>query len=510
MVDVYRSVALLVLGSLILAVAPPAAGVDGFDDSVATAWPIEVSGLTTTESGAGALLAEDPAAVTASRIRAEDVVIRHAWEKGVDVRDDESAARVVDDRGSETVRLQEPTVEFSSPRATSALLAYSEVGTVRYTSESAEGATVAPAQDLRVAGYGTASDSVNAADAPDLGFWYQLEGPSLVTQTPGTVSVTGDFTLFVHDVVINAEGVEGAWSDWTGYREEDPDAPVTRFEFRITVLEVKNGTLALSSSEPVSLYSEGLEMDFEGRATSQAVSGQIRSGGMVHLFDADPLRLEGSGTSSFLVGDGGEVVRMAPEGLFEVQGASMISKASGADRAAAPGIAWASVVGLTVVGALALMFLGVVPGPTPRSRQRRHTRWMHEGQTAEVAGDWPRAASCYRRATRIRRDDPLAWFQWASCELEKGDPMAAERVAGQAAEVLGVDAADLLDLRAVAAWERGDREAFEGFVRDLGALSPAMVRGLLLDLGLDPSSFDARLARSRGAVAGDGGIDGYA
>lgn len=169
-------------------------------------------------------------------------------------------------------------------------------------------------------------------------------------------------------------------------------------------------------------------------------------------------------------------------------------------------------LGALVLATLAMggmVGMGVVPVPTSSSRRIRHKRFMRSGLVAADLAQWERASRYYKKATRAKRDDPVAWFNWANMELEAGRLDNADRIARLAEDIPGSDRTDLLDLRASAAWQKGDLPAFEELLGDLAKETPGMARVLIEELEIDPSVLTPRMRERFSGSGMGGGMDGY-
>ncbi|MBW3583236.1 MAG: hypothetical protein KY455_09080 [Euryarchaeota archaeon] len=479
-------------------------------EGVWTTWPVEVDGTTSLRGATGGVLIKDPPALESTRLTAEKIVIKVGWERGVYVQGDRSLWKHVVDRGRDSISLNEATVGFSSFQGVPLFLGFSDTDEIAITATARDGLTLIPSDGDQVVTVGTTSETVSAGDDPAmLGFSYITQGPAMKGITTGSARVEGSFDLFVHDVRIEAEGQDGAWSDWTGYWESDPGAPFSEYELRVTVLHVKNGTFS-STGENIGLFLPSMDIDVDGTITSTDVTGRIRQDDDIHIFKSDRFRLEGSGSLAVEAAPVESIpsvwVRSA-EG-FKISGASTVETLPAAD-AADPGPAFrglASFGALGLIAAVGLMTVGIIPAPTAGSRSYQYGAWMRQGDRAAECREWRRASRCYRRAARSQRSDPSALFEWARAELEAGDPVAAERAASRAAALPDMDRADALELLVWTAHLREDDAAVERRLTELTDVSPEIAHQVARDIGITaPRLVDGPSDPTHGEV-----LDGYA
>lgn len=487
---------------------------EGFH-GVSTSWPVDLMGPTNLAADAGAVSIRPEGALGGSRLTAEELVIDFAWERGAKVEREWSLVNHIIERGSETIVLHDADVRFEADSQDPFFLAYTNGGATELLAADTA-FTLTPTQQEDVVVVGSSSGTQSAGAAP-LGFWYTIDEPVVKAQGGGAMTVRGDFSLFAHRLIIDAKGSDGEWSEWTGYRESNPRWAVTDYELRVTNLHVKNGTFASTAADQgLSLYAPALEADVEGTLASLGVTGHMMQDDTLHIFNEDPLRLRGEG--KVRVEALGEHATADPASLhLDPSGAFAVS---GAGRTEAPSAASADAtmrtIGMALLGSVALlstggmMLLGIVPAPTQGTRNLQHARWMRRGQSASDEGEWSRASRCFERAVRLKRDDPSAWFEWTRAELEAGHLERADELAEQAASVPGIDRFDLLDLRASAAWQRGDDESFGRFLADLAKEAPAMARGLVTDLRVDPSRLGPEVAVLFARARAEEVLDGYA
>lgn len=493
-----------------------AIGSAGPEAGVTTSLPVEFSGAVTLAAEADALLLHPLESSPGTHLQADRIVVEYQWEQGVDVSDDSALFRHRTERGEGTVSFTDAEVRLEPMPADPLALAYAPGGLLDVEIHSATGHSIVATANETPVRIGTSPQAVSASGT-ELGFWHSIDDWSVKGHGGGTVSIVGSYTLFVHDVVIHVAANEGTWSKWTGYRTSSPGSPVTEYEFRITRLQITNGTFSGGSADGVAAYARSVDARFDGSVSSHEVSGAFVHRGERFLFDRDPLHLEGTGEVTVGVAlpnsweNASGFLDVRPEGSFDVRGARVVEpwdQDGGASEWVA--LVLSSLGGVALVATAGMMALGVVPAPIPAVRRNQFDFWMRLGDKANEKGEPQKASRRFKRATRVMRNEPLAWYEWAKAELDSGNGNRAETVALKAATVSGVDPLDVLELRIAAAWHRGDLRLFNVLLEELAREAPEMALGLVIDLEIDPFLVDAR---SAGLIEGqhdEGGFAGYA
>lgn len=498
----------LLLGTVwLLFACPTAVASANPSELLTTPMEIEVTGAARVNVSSGAALVE-AVSINDIVLHAEEVRIDQWWEKGVDADAPPVRGTYVVDQGEDSVTIAGATVSFGAFQGPPLLFVGIESDAAQMTAVSGRGVKMAAGTDATLVGVGTPPDVVQAGQGSDLGFWYTAEGDTVVGEMNGLLHVTGDFTLFLHNATIEATGADCSWSDWTGFQAGQSGQPLTDYEFRVTVLTVHNGTLAVPADSAITFASPALQAEVDGTTTVPHASGRIVRAGIELLFDEEPVTLTGAGHIHVSAANTG--LSLAPSPGLDVLGFAGSTQDTGLGTPSNV-TTWSllalALITLTTAG---MTELGVLPGPTPALQRRRFARWMRRGRDASVRHKWALAAWCYEKAVRARRSDPLAWYDWAYAELEAGHWADAEDVARRAGDVPGVDPLDLLEVRAAAAWESGDRVAFASHLGELVQASPAMARGFVQDMAIDVEVLEARLRRLIEPTRAEDAMDGYA
>lgn len=117
---------------------------------------------------------------------------------------------------------------------------------------------------------------------------------------------------------------------------------------------------------------------------------------------------------------------------------------------------------------------------------------MARGREAYADSRMADAADAFCDAAQVH-PDPVALYMAALSRLEAGDPEACQAIVDDAMGTPGVDELDLLELRAAAAWERGDQKELEASLEELAGRAPEMAKGLVRDLEIPASAVGEEL-----------------
>lgn len=465
-----------------------ASSAPGHMDALTSILPIEIRGSTETNSTSGAVRVEPKGPLADIQLSAEHLVIEHAWQRSARVQ--ALKTNIVLDRGEDSIALNAATVRFKEFDGWPLLLAVLDrPGQIRIS--SADGLSVKPATNLTLAGVGMNPKAASVGDAPDLGYWYTTDGPTVTGSGDGLLSVRGSFSVFVHNLSVAAEGDGASWSNWTGRRESQADGPATDTELRITVLHVTNGTFYTSSTRSTVFAFPKATVNMYGFVALESATGKIAEGDRKLVLENEPLILAGAGDVRMVAArgiDGGPPhLSIQPmKGLHvEATTGSWTESGSTGARSWPVTIAGVGATSVTLMAFAILLEVGVVPGTKTALAGGPHHRWMRRGRRAAESGHWPLAAWCYRNAVRTKDDDALAWYDWAGAELQARRWNRADRIAERAATIPGIERADLLELRVTSAWCSGNRAACREHLNQLAREEPAMAVGLVKDLQID-------------------------
>lgn len=487
----------------------------GSVSGIFTSLPLDFDGTMTLESDFEAFRAVGEGAVERTLVTADEIVVEVAWQRGVEVRSGTSILKRVVEEGEDIVRLSDVRVDLSAANEEPIVFAHMADGRMQGALQLNGSARVTPGIEETVVSVGSTSDAMGGETRNVPRFWYEVSSDLANVRGQGIFVAQGSFTLFVHDVVVRAHGTDRDWSAWTGYREADPDAPTTEYELRVTTMRVENGTIMSGSPDGLDVYLRQFDSHVEGILTTFGVTGEIDHDGHLHVFAKDSLNARGSGQlmvvhTSPTLGEP-ERLEIVPSGNFELSGASKMVPV-GVESAVTGYNGVLRSIGSAIASILALVglvALGVVPGPTRGMRSWQTDHWRRRGQIA-LDRDAGRVASvCYAWSTFIGRKDPLAWYERAYAELERGRPVDAERLALHTMALPDADVLDLLDLRASAAWDRGDHDAFLLHLTALAREAPGMARILVADLGLPWSELTVPVTELLGIAQKSEVLDGY-
>lgn len=516
-----------------------AGGQDGtgdVDSELLTDGPFAVHGASTVHVENGSLQVLGAQAARTTSLQAGTLRIETAWEEGVVVNGDGALARRVTDAGQRTVTVDEATATFSTFQGTPQFVQLpADVGAVDARLETDERMDVELVEGRTVARVGPSSgpSSQDVGESPQAAFSHTVDDPVAWASVRGpTVTVRGDFSLFVHNVTyhVNADTdgdgqAEESRSNWTGYREDDPGQPTTRYERRVTVLHVRDGRLVLDGVPELDLWGGRLASQTQGVVSAESVSGRLAREEATYVYDRSPFLAKGAiGLSlgvatpddeSDAIGTEGPRLSLAPSGEFQLHISSEVDVLSPTGAGGDEDEGWLGSPLWISLGVGGLLLAGVVAsrGPGPREllarwRTRRYETWMERGWAAFVHHEFEAAAKAYGKAARIRPNKSAAWFQCAISWLEAGDFDECRRIAAKAEELEGSDLEDLVELQASAAYEAGDEEEVREQIRRLIEISPGEARSFVRDLEME-DALDPDLEKRLNKSTLEGPLDGY-
>ncbi len=451
-------------------------------NGLATSWPVTAEGDIQVRTDDFALRFDPTHAFHTFRLEADEIDITMEWKRGWAVGDGPPVS-VVTERDSQRATLNNAELTIDRFQGEPIVFATASDEQASLSLRTTTSATWTSTQDVRVVTEGMSNNTQATNDEMELGFWYTAEGPTIEARTSGLLQLDGTFSLFLHDVEVHAEGDHGRqWSEWTGYREEDPALVAKQYEFRVTTVHVENGTLITTPSRPVEHYTTDLDIQVDGTVNAKSVTGRLVRASKTFLFKEEPLELEGSGKIGLKADQpsGGPRILLQPS-----EGLQVDNKRPLEDPETYSGIPLPSVLLLPLVALLLVTATTAGLSRTPPGRRLRHEAWSKRGEEAAFKGDWDRSSNYYRRAIRARPGVASTWHDLIQAELQSRNGHTAERLARQAAEVPGMDPCDLLALRAAAAWLRRDSEELHAHLEKLHETAPEMAQILAKSLQVE-------------------------
>lgn len=507
----FRSVVLVLTGCLILTPIP-AASSSVVGDEVAISSFLETTGTQEFTAQKGAARLDPTGAWSNFHLKAESIVIDSDWERGVK---ESSFFGFVTRQGNESRKINDVEASFEQFQGEPVFLAFNDGREMDLHLTSGADALFGPDEDVSVVEVGPSPDGVGAGYGMGIGFWYNTKGQIIQGESSGSIRIQGDFTLFVHNAYFHALGVGDEWSDWTGYKEQNPDLPATQYEFRATKIQVTNGTFQGAGEKEIDLFVPSLNARIDGTVGSTSASGNLLGDQEIFLFDDDPLHLEGVGSFTLETMEPigtTKAMALSAQGDFQVRGASKVEPARDQQENPTPYIAvLLSTMGLlaAVMTSFGLVGLGVVRAPNQSIKESIHGKWIEKAEKNVDGGRFDRASRYYKTATRVDPDEGFAWFGWAEAELLAGHPEKADAVALLADLVPAVDHLDILALRAIAAWRRDDWTVFDEFLEELAELNSGMAHALVKGLEIKPDELSSHIRLAITEVGLEGAMNGY-
>lgn len=516
------TVAFVLTAIALLLLVPGGAASDEVHANVSTDQPVELGGNAGTE-GAGGILLSPWTAGARAELSAERVHVVTEWERGTHVDGTVVRYSHVDGTGIDHRNLTDVEGDIGPwERGGTLFVEPPDERGVSIDGEGLGGTTIrglGPGTGLAFGGYSDPDADANQGELP--GYEYQAEQPLVAHEGLRSATVTGSFTLFVHNATI--EGSHGGgerWENWTGVRHEDQAGPQSEYEIRVTVLHVEDGELAVRQPGGVSLLDRELETTVDGSVAFSQAEGLLDASSQEILLRGTPLELSGSGSLSVSATEtgGGEGAGLAVDGRGDFEVLSPEDRLGEASTSASsvPGAATPWLSGL-LVASTAVAAMGAVAYRRPRMlrplpvglRDRLFWRWMRKGQGEEEERAFGQAAGFYRRSTAIRPSKPMGWYHRTKACLDAGEPRRALEVIDQAADQLEAVPLDLVELEVAGAWSSGEEQRAKEALLELGERAPAMARGLVEDLGLDGLRADADVREALTEEPEPGGLEGY-
>jgi len=480
------------MGALLL--VPPAAASTPLKGGLDVAPDVGIDGDTQAATDSGLLHARVATVADASvELEASKIEVTTDWQETTRARTPTGQSYDADyDVGTDTYRFSDASMTLETFDRSPEVLA---IGTddAQVSAQSTGQVDLGMIENRNITQVGT-SDEASAADQAPPGFWYHVGGPSLSFANLDQGTVTGDFTLFVHNVtmVVDSDGSE-PWRNWTGERYENPSSPVSEYEIRVTVIEVTDGTLTLETPDALSMIGRQSDLTVDGTITADQAQGELIEGTTKYTFRDAPLRLEGSGSLSAMspsvtgtvggtaVAPNTEPIKLETAGQFDVEDNSDVSVSS------VPAEQSASNDGLTMVaGAIALALVGLflargrlrpaIERVRAHVRERRVEQWMEAGDRLTSVRDYEKAHECYAKITDKYPEVAEAWYAKGVVLSELGRHDASANAFEEANEAIGGDDPELIDLSAREAWQAGDETRARPLFEELAVKDPMRLR----------------------------------
>lgn len=405
---------------------------EGLEGRLSATAPVELTGATETRTDHAAVGARTPHLET--RLEAERIDTRIEWEEGYiptqrpgGIGTSSPTGTGVDWHNFSSTHAQ--LASFSDIPQVSSLSGEADVLLSAETPGSVQSKTV---HNKTVAKWGYTQDTGTAEAA---GFYQVLEGSHVALTGADRATVTGNFTVFVNNVTIQVTHQEGTWSNWTGYREGNPDSPVgplanpaaKTYEVRATTLHVTNGVLRVNATNAVDMYTrEETTANVNGSVYAPSVSGELLREPLLYRYDGDPLQLWGQGSLDLGLAStsSGAAPPLALEaaGSFDVQPSDGVEVTDAETTSAWNPLSWFGEGAWLALSAVAIAVVGVAVGAVSSDRARaavgavlegrsspRYERLIRDAQRAMSNNDVGFARKTYMRALRLDASAPEAY-----------------------------------------------------------------------------------------------------
>lgn len=528
-----RSLVLTLAVVFLLSCAPLASATSqGID--LRTTTPLEISGSLEVDSDGSALHILDAGDGVQLHLEAGIAKVNYSWERGFksSTGGEKALVTYVTDDGNTTEVFRNVEISVSPGEHPVQYLAFPTQGSPTTHVKGVGTTVIAPDTPATLATIGESEDT-QSTDDDTFGFWYRPSQAWMSGTGADEAVMVGDFSVFINNATVSVhQDGDLAWKNWTGYRESSSAVAATTYEHRLLVLELRDARLRVSDPGKVQFLGPSFDVAATGAVTASNVEGQMKTSAGQFLFSQDPLRLRGNGSFSItkVGGDSpGLGVEMFDAESFEVQGKEPIQPASTGSSPeteqsetnglAAPAAPGASSILPKVLGGLGLLLLAGVAvgahttGATSRwygaLQDRRFESAMAEAQSRARDRAFDAAASSFRRATDIKPDHTMAWFQLALSHLEAGNYGTVLEVLEESRNKAPMDNLDLLEIEIEASLQLGDIQRCRRALAELAEGSEAMAKTLVRDLELEDAIIGDDLRDRLSSNKEPGGLPGY-
>ncbi len=432
-------------------------------------------------------------------LTADRVEINVRWQQGYRTVVDGDEVRYYTGFGNDTHTFLDAEINLGRLQPTPELLAI--VGSHASATGSDDGLTLVDiVHDTDLTRVEWSEQSQSTGEDPP-GFWYHVDGPWLRLNELQTAQVAGDFDLFVNNVTLAVDHREGSWDHWTGYKENNPERPVSRFESRVTVIHVLGGDLELSTPRGIDLLGREATAGVDGTITAERADGKLATESALYEFEDAPLYLDGQGQIKLRAGDqGGRAqgalqydspipVHLQPTGTYSVRETQgVVTTETETPLESSSTWLWIAAVLVVILTGVATRFAGPIQQriieAKARRREQRVEAWMHNGDRLTSVRDYEGALGWYARVVSAYPSVTEAWYAMAVVLTELGRHAEAAEAYGKANEQLGGDDPELLDLAGLAAWRAGETEQARDAWEQLSVVDPVRLRERLRDPSL--------------------------
>ncbi|MDX1610796.1 MAG: tetratricopeptide repeat protein [Candidatus Thermoplasmatota archaeon] len=507
----------LLLALALLLAASPALAEGALTGQLKAPDGLALDGSTTARLDTGILhLRDNGLPVDAVTLTAEAATITVSWQEGYRTLIDGREFRQYQDRGQDRHTFQDVQLSLAPDQAVPEVLAM--LGTNAQAVAATQGqATVSTIADADVTQVEWSPETQGTEDAP--GFWYHVQGPWVHFQGFDQATVQGNLDLFVNNVTLSLTAGQGTaqetWEHWTGYKEADPGAPVTHFETRVTILELRGAELEIRDA-PASLMAEQGEVDLDGQVRAGVVVGELTDALHRYTYPEAPLRMHGQGTLALAAAIGGAAqgaidrqaghwVTLTPQGDYAVEPTSGMyaSPLEAPDAGGTSDWIW-MLTGFALVSITATVVLArshlvrAWDGYRAKRRERNVREWMRTGDRLTGVRDFAKAHTWYAKVTQAYPEVTEAWYAQAVALSELGRHHEAAQAYRRANELLGGDDPEIMDLAALAHFKAGEREAAQALWSELAILDPLRLQRRLGQRPVAGTPVARALARDAG------------
>lgn len=466
----------------IVVIASPLSAAQGLSGQIYTTEPLELTGSLGGHLDDGAAhVRTDDLSTGAVNLSADSLKLSYRSEKGDGFGREGRDALVNIREPSENHTLWFTNLSMDiqpfAPPAEILAIAAGPGGEIRVDSTAQAAAEVVRNETVTDVGDRDSAQSVTGNQENEFSFSYVVDGPWVSLSQLDAATISGDFFIFVNNVTLNISTGDGERHEhWTGRERTPGSTPGTwSYEHRLTVLEVKNGTLSVELPRGVRVLGPTGDLSVDGSVHGREVSGRLFAARQGYRFDQAPLDLAGKGHAAFRAASSGGQLdgfissSAQPRLAAEIEGALEVTPRPGVTieqvettDVAPTGVltAWLPwILSLIVMIGLLVRYRDQLrlwwADRRSRHREEMINRHLRTGDRLFKNRDYAGAERCYRRIVERYPDAPEGWDSLGPCleELERFSD-AAEAYE-KTSELLSGDPY-LLAQAAACAWQAGD------------------------------------------------------
>lgn len=366
---------------------------------------------------------------------------------------------------------------------------------------------------LYTAGYSPTSQTAGDHDPPS--HEEATTRPLAAHHGHDTATLHGTFPIALHNATLHITHDEGEHTDWTGYEEDDANAPITPYELRVATLQARNATLTLHAPNNITALAPTIQTRLQGTLHAPQAHGTLTTPQGTIQLQNEPLQAQGQGTLQTTTTPhqttGNPLLEATLQGDYEILNAPTPTATATTQRSLPIGL-----LTLLTTATLTLAFgITLYRNPAPLQRlptpitTRIRDRWIDQAIAHEENGRWDKATKAYHRLTQINPQRPFLWQRKTITHFERGEPRQALETIHEAQRTLNQPDTRLLEYEVLAYRDLDEHHEARNALLELARDHPDEAERLIYDLGLHDLARDPEIERLIGPNPGGGGLDGY-